>query len=115
MQIIDVANSAGVTRLNFKNELLIRFMEKSSLIHIARALEEHQKGSKSFEFGKDEYKSWMLIAKKVELVTSAWDLDSQKFLRQFDLNYNKVASAMIVNNDLLRLIAGKAHFISGYV
>ena len=41
----------------------------------------------------------------IEWFASAWDLDSQKFLRQFNLNYNKVASAMIVNDDLLRLIA----------
>jgi N-acetylneuraminate synthase len=45
---------------------------------------------------------------------SAWDLESQKFLRQFDCKYNKVASAMIVYKDLLREIASeKKHtFIS---
>ena len=36
---------------------------------------------------------------------SAWDTNSQHFLRQFDCKYNKIASAMIVNHDLLKLVA----------
>ena len=42
------------------------------------------------------------------------DLNSQEFLRQFDCKYNKVASAMIVYEDLLKKIAeeGKHTFIS---
>ena len=45
---------------------------------------------------------------------SAWDLDSQEFLQQFDCNYNKIASAMIVYEDLLKMVAkeGKHTFIS---
>ena len=33
------------------------------------------------------------------------DLNSQDFLRQFKCNYNKVASAMLVYEDLLKKIA----------
>jgi N-acetylneuraminate synthase len=43
--------------------------------------------------------------KKIEWFASAWDTSSQVFLRQFDCNYNKVASAMIVHTELLKLIA----------
>ena len=43
--------------------------------------------------------------KNIEWFASAWDTNSQKFLRQFDCNYNKVASAMIVHEDLLNMIA----------
>jgi N-acetylneuraminate synthase len=45
---------------------------------------------------------------------SAWDLDSQAFLRRFDLPYNKVASAMLGHRPLLREIAaeGKKTFVS---
>ena len=52
--------------------------------------------------------------KDIEWFASAWDLNSQEFLRQFDCNYNKVASAMIVYKDLLEMIAeeGKHTFIS---
>ena len=52
--------------------------------------------------------------KGVEWLASAWDIDSQKFLQQFDLNYNKVASAMLTHRELLEEIASeKKHtFIS---
>ncbi len=52
--------------------------------------------------------------KEIEWFASAWDLKSQEFLRQFDLKHNKIASAMIVDEDLLREVASeKKHtFIS---
>ena len=68
------------------------------------------------EFGKNEYDEINNYCKqkKIEWFASAWDLNSQKFLKQFNLNYNKIASAMIVNLDLLKDVAseGKYTFIS---
>ncbi|HYX27452.1 MAG TPA: N-acetylneuraminate synthase family protein, partial [Pyrinomonadaceae bacterium] len=34
-----------------------------------------------------------------------WDVPSQLFLRQFNLKYNKIASAMITHRDLLSVVA----------
>jgi len=53
-------------------------------------------------------------AKGIEWFASAWYVESQKFLRQFDLSYNKVASAMLTHRALLEEIAseGKHTFIS---
>ena len=39
----------------------------------------------------------------IEWFASAWDAESQKFLQQFDLKYNKIASAMMVDEHLLKL------------
>jgi len=68
------------------------------------------------EFDLDDYKEIDQYCKEkgIEWFASAWDLNSQEFLQQFDCKYNKVASAMIVYEDLLRLIAkeGKHTFIS---
>ena len=68
------------------------------------------------EFGMGEYKEIDQYCKEkgIEWFASAWDLNSQIFLQQFDCKYNKVASAMIVYEDLLRMIAqeGKHTFIS---
>ncbi len=52
--------------------------------------------------------------RNIEWLASAWDVESQKFLRQFDLSYNKVASAMLTHRALLEEIAseGKHTFIS---
>ncbi len=59
------------------------------------------------EFNQKEYEiiDNYCKSKKIEWFASAWDLKSQRFLRNFNLKYNKVASAMIVNIELLKLIA----------
>ena len=52
--------------------------------------------------------------KGIEWFASAWDVESQLFLQQFDCKYNKVASAMLTHRELLEVIASeKKHtFIS---
>ncbi len=62
---------------------------------------------KGLEFEKKEYDIIHAYCKEkgIEWYASAWDLDSQYFLRQYDLKYNKVASAMLTNLELLEAIA----------
>ena len=59
------------------------------------------------EFNKKEYDQIDSYCKqqKIEWYGSAWDLDSQLFLREYNLKYNKVASAMLTHEKLLHLIA----------
>ena len=68
------------------------------------------------EFNTKEYEQINQYCKEkgIKWFASAWDLDSQKFLQQFDCEFNKVASAMIVYEELLQMIAneGKHTFIS---
>ena len=68
------------------------------------------------EFNADEYQEIEDYCKErgIEWFASAWDLNSQKFLQQFNCKYNKIASAMIVYEDLLKMVAkeGKHTFIS---
>ena len=68
------------------------------------------------EFSEEQYKEIDRYCKSINIdwFASAWDINSQKFLRQFNTKYNKVASAMIVYKDLLKEIAseGKHTFIS---
>jgi N-acetylneuraminate synthase len=68
------------------------------------------------EFSVEQYKEIDKYCKEkdIDWFASAWDLKSQKFLQQFDCKHNKVASAMIVFLELLRMIAkeGKHTFIS---
>jgi N-acetylneuraminate synthase len=54
------------------------------------------------EFGKPEYDIIDAYCKEKGIVwfASAWDVKSQEFLRQYDLQYNKIASAMLVNDAL---------------
>ena len=50
----------------------------------------------------------------IDWFASAWDLNSQNFLNKYDLKYNKIASAMIIDKSLLNMVAdAKKHtFIS---
>ena len=52
--------------------------------------------------------------KKIHWFASAWDVESQIFLKKFNCKFNKVASAMLTNIPLLEIIAAeKKHtFIS---
>ena len=68
------------------------------------------------EFGLEEYKEIDRYCKdkNIEWFASSWDLKSQEFLRQFNLKHNKIASAMIVYEELLKDVAseGRHTFIS---
>ena len=59
------------------------------------------------EFNKSQYQEIddYCKKKKIEWFASAWDLKSQSFLREFDCKYNKIASAMLVNEELLKMVA----------
>lgn len=68
------------------------------------------------EFGKAEYDEIDRYCREkgIEWFASAWDIDSQKFLAQYDLKYNKIASAMLTRDDILLEVAseGRYTFIS---
>ena len=59
------------------------------------------------EFGEKEYDEIDRYCqeKGIEWFASAWDIESQKFLRKYDLKYNKVASPMLTHRKLLAMIA----------
>ncbi len=59
------------------------------------------------EFELDDYREIERYCDERDIAwfASAWDLDSQLFLRQFNCQYNKIASAMLMNYPLIELIA----------
>jgi len=62
---------------------------------------------KKIEFGIKEYKIIDQYCKKknIEWFASPWDINSVNFLKQFKCKFNKVASAMLTNINLLEEIA----------
>jgi N-acetylneuraminate synthase len=59
------------------------------------------------EFEKNEYDQIDEYCKKLGIVwfASAWDIKSLEFLDQYDLKFNKIASALITHNNLLVEVA----------
>jgi N-acetylneuraminate synthase len=117
-KLIDIASEAGCNAVKFQKRDINKVYTQEFLdSHRESPWGTTQREQKAgLEFGEDEYKEIDKYCKDkcIEWFASAWDLNSQQFLQQFNCNYNKVASAMIVYEDLLKMIAeeGKHTFIS---
>ncbi len=117
-KLIDTAALAGADAVKFQKRTLSSVYTDAELDKPRESPwgTTNRELKERLEFGYDEYKKIdeYCKEKKIGWFASAWDLESQKFLRQFDLKYNKVASAMLTNTDLLNLIAdeGRYTFIS---
>ena len=117
-ELIDVAVDSGCDAVKFQKRDIDQVYTKDFLDSSRESpwgvTQRDQKNG--LEFSTDEYKEIDSYCrdKGIEWFASAWDLNSQKFLRQFNCKYNKVASAMIVYDDLLHMVAeeGKHTFIS---
>jgi len=117
-ELIDVAVDSGCDAVKFqKRDLNEVYTQEFLDSHRESPWGVTQREQKmGLEFDADEYQEIESYCKKknIEWFASAWDVNSQKFLRQFNSKYNKVASAMIVYTELLKEIAseGKHTFIS---
>ena len=108
-QLIDEAKDAGANIVKFQKRT-IDLVYSKEILDLPRespwgnTMRAQKEG---IEFGLAEYKEIDTYCRKraIEWFASAWDIESQIFLRQFDLKYNKVASAMLTNTSLLNLIA----------
>ena len=108
-KLIDVAVSAGCDAIKFQKRNIEKVYSKSVL----DSPRDSQWGNTTrdqklgLEFNLDEYKIIDNYCRKnnIQWYASSWDLDSQDFLKQFNLKYNKVASAMVTNIPLLEKIA----------
>lgn len=113
-KLIDVASVAGCDAVKFQKRTVDKVYTKEYLDGPRESpwgtTQRAQK--EGLEFGKSEYEEIDRYCKEkgIEWFASAWDIDSQKFLQQFDLKYNKVASAMLVKDDLLNEIAAEKKY-----
>ena len=62
---------------------------------------------KGLEFETEQYNEIDEYCKKknIQWFASAWDLESLAFLDKYNLKYNKIASAMIVDLEFLKAVA----------
>ena len=108
-ELIDVAEDSGCDAVKFQKRDLDSVYTQDFLASSRESpwgtTQRDQK--EGLEFDLNDYKEIdnYCKSKGIEWYASAWDLNSQEFLRQFDCKYNKVASAMIVYEDLLEMIA----------
>jgi N-acetylneuraminate synthase len=67
---------------------------------------------KKIEFGKKEYDEIDKLCKKLKIdwFASPWDIPSNIFLSKYKLKYNKIASPMLTNLELLKHVAKQKRF-----
>jgi len=108
-ELIDVAASIGcdAVKLQKRNIDLVYAQEMLDSPRESPWGTTQREQKNGLEFGVEEYKEidQYCNEKRIEWFASAWDTNSQLFLRQFDCKYNKIASAMIVHKDLLEMVA----------
>lgn len=117
-QLIDLAKDAGANAVKFQKRTIDLVYTKEMLDSPRESpWGKTQRAQKEgLEFGKKEYLQidQYCREKGIAWFASAWDVESQKFLQPFSLKYNKIASAMLVHEPLLRVVAGEGRhtFIS---
>jgi N-acetylneuraminate synthase len=117
-QLVDAAADAGADAVKFQKRTIDlvytkEFLESARESPWGKTQRAQKEG---LEFGEKEYREIDRYCKerKIKWFASAWDVESQKFLRKFELEYNKIASPMIVSQELLNEVAseGRHTFIS---
>ena len=117
-QLIDLAVTAGCDAVKFQKRDIQSVYSQEFLDSFRESpWGKTQRDQKTgLEFNKEQYQEIDDYCKKknIEWFASAWDLKSQIFLKDFNCKYNKIASAMIVHKELLKIVADeKKHtFIS---
>ena len=108
-KLIDVAVEAGCDAVKFQKRDIDLVYSKEILDSPRESpwgnTQRDQKNGLEFK-----YQDYLEIdnycrLKKIKWFASAWDVNSQLFLRKFNCEYNKVASAMLVDIQMLKLIA----------
>ena len=117
-ELIDAAADAGFDAVKFQK----RTIDKVYTQEFLDAPRESPWGTtqraqkEGLEFTAQDYKEIDKYCREkgLQWTASAWDLDAQIFLQQFNCAFNKVASPMLGHIPLLKLIAseGKKTFIS---
>ncbi len=117
-ELIDMAYRCGAHIVKFQKRDIDLVYEQDFLDSPRESPwgETQRDQKKGLEFENNEYDYIESYCKElgIKWFASAWDLNSLKFLNNYNLEFNKIASAMIVYDDFLKEVAatGKKCFIS---
>jgi len=108
-KIVDMAKSCGADAVKFQKRTIDIVYSKEFLDSPRQSpwgtTQRSQK--EGLEFGREQYDEIDAYCKekKIWWFASAWDVESQEFLRKYDLPFNKIASAMLTHKELLHMVA----------
>jgi len=108
-KLIDIAATAGCDAVKFQKRSVEKLYPKKTLDQPRESpwgtTQREQK--MGLEFSLKDYAIIDKYCKKKNIpwFASCWDIESQKQMRKFKTKYNKVASAMLIHEELLKTIA----------
>jgi N-acetylneuraminate synthase len=117
-KLIDLAADSGCDAVKFQKRTIDTVYTKEELDKFRESPwgTTNREQKYGLEFTKAEYDEIDRYCKTkgIDWSASAWDLESQRFLQQYDLKFNKVASALLTYDKLLHVIAreGKHTYVS---
>lgn len=104
-KLIDMAKRSGCDAVKFQKRTIDKVYSKDELDKLRESPwgTTNREQKQGLEFDKKKYDIINEYCKKIKIewFASAWDEESQEFLKQYNLKYNKIASAMIKNFPLL--------------
>ena len=117
-KMIKTAKTIGADSVKFQKRDLKLVYSKEELDKFRESPwgTTNREQKEGLEFSKKDYESIDKYCKEIGIdwFASAWDLNSLNFLKDFNISYNKIASAMIVDQNFLNEVAkqNKYTFIS---
>ena len=113
-KLIDMAFSSGCDAVKFQKRDIETVYSPEELDKLRESpwgtTQREQKNG--LEFSKKEYDEINDYCNKLKIkwFASAWDVKSLEFLDSYNLNYNKIASAMITNIKFLKEVAKRKKY-----
>ena len=107
-ELIDLSKEAGFDAVKFQRDIDLVYSKEMLDSPRESPWGKTQRDQKQgLEFNEKEYDeiNEYCKTKKIEWFASAWDLNSLAFLKKYELKYNKIASAMIVDKNFLKEVA----------
>ncbi len=108
-KLIDIAKRSGCDAVKFQKRNIDLVYSKDQLDSPRESPwgKTNRDQKKGLELNYSDYRLINNYCKKLNInwFASAWDLESVKFLKKFNLKYNKIASAMLVDKKFLYEVA----------
>ena len=117
-KLIDNASDTGFDAVKFQKRTINLVYDEETLDSTRESpwgkTQRDQKEGLEFNYAEYEEINNYCKKRKIEWFASAWDFQSLEFLDQFQLKFHKIASAMIIDKNLLSEVAkrGLHTFIS---
>jgi N-acetylneuraminate synthase len=114
-QLIDLAKRSGCDYVKFQKRDLNICIPKNTRDVIRQTPWgdiSYIDYKRKIELSYDDYKEIDNYCKSIDIkwFASAWDLNSLDFLKKFELPVNKIASAMVINDEFIKAVAAEKKY-----